>query len=558
MLRKKDTDHILMHMLRSQKGTSDLNFTPGKPLQVESSGALTKVVTNPPIDILTPYQTEMLAISVLGMDRGNFEALARAGSADCAYEVPGECRFRVNVFQTKRQLSLVLRKLETKILTLDDLGIPAIFKDMAAEKNGLILVTGATGSGKSTTLAAVLNEMNETRPIHILTIEDPIEYVHPHKKATFNQRELGTDFDTFHSSLRAALRQAPKVVLIGEMRDRETVDIGLAAASTGHLVLSTLHSIDCGQTISRIVGMFDKEEENTIRARLAECLRYVVNQRLLPKKGGGRVASQEIMGTTLRVLDLVVNGESEQKTFYEVIGASRNRGWQTHDQAIADLYAADKLTEETALAYCSNRPVLARMIDRMKQEKGIEDKDALVLNLDTSAKEVSNLIKKEWPGSGNDFPIREEIPGAGVWIIYEPRIDGKSGQVTLSFPLKIQGQVKGVPAINPKGEIIMTGTTQGGESPRVTYKTGPVQNVMVADTQMPDSVRDMVRPFFPDQFEMPNMKFTQRKVEALQRIAEQGKFQHVHPLQQIAEKAADSKEIEAIEATIKAIKEKNQ
>ena len=244
MLRKKDTDHILMHMLRSQKGTSDLNFTPGKPLQVESSGALTKVVTNPPNDILTPYQTEMLAISVLGMDRGNFEALARAGSADCAYEVPGECRFRVNVFQTKRQLSLVLRKLETKILTLDDLGIPAIFKDMAAEKNGLILVTGATGSGKSTTLAAVLNEMNETRPIHILTIEDPIEYVHPHKKATFNQRELGTDFDTFHSSLRAALRQAPKVILIGEMRDRETVDIGLAAASTGHLVLSTLHSID--------------------------------------------------------------------------------------------------------------------------------------------------------------------------------------------------------------------------------------------------------------------------------------------------------------------------
>lgn len=381
MLSKKDVGRLLMSMLRSNKGVSDLNFSPGKPLQVEADGKLTKVEFDPPIEILTPFQTEMLGLCVLGGDRGAIETIVRTGSADCAYQVPGECRFRVNVFQQRKKYSMVLRKLETKILTMEQLGLPPIFKKMAQEKNGLILVTGSTGSGKSTTLAALLNEMNETRAIHILTIEDPVEYVHPNKMGTFNQRELGTDFDTFNSSLRAALRQAPKVILIGEMRDRETVDIGLAAASTGHLVLSTLHSIDCGQTINRIVGMFEKEEEAQIRARLAECLRFVVNQRLLPKKGGGRVACQEIMGMDLRVNELVVNGETDKKSFYEVISLSRSKGWQTHDQVITDLYEADRLTEESALAYCSKKSIVARSVDRIKQERGIKGKDDLDLKL---------------------------------------------------------------------------------------------------------------------------------------------------------------------------------
>ncbi|CAM2008606.1 type IV pilus twitching motility protein PilT [Acanthopleuribacter pedis] len=556
MLRKKDTDRILMTMLRSQKGTSDLNFTPGKPLQVESSGALVPVALEPPLEKLTPYQTEMLALAVIGKDPGQFDTLVRSGSADCAYEVPGECRFRVNVFQTKQTYSLVLRKLETKILTLDDLGLPAIFKDIAAEKNGLVLVTGSTGSGKSTTLAAVLNEMNETRPIHILTIEDPIEYVHPHKKATFNQRELGSDFDTFHSSLRAALRQAPKVILIGEMRDRETVDIGLAAASTGHLVLSTLHSIDCGQTINRIVGMFDKEEEDQIRGRLNECLRYVINQRLLPRKGGGRVASQEIMGVNLRVKDMVLNGETEQKTFYEVMSVSRNRGWQTHDQAIADLYEQDKVTEETAVAYCSNRPVLSRMIDRMKQERGIKDEDALELTLDNSAAELGKLIKRIWPGSGDEFPVRHEVQSQGSWVIYEPRAEGSGSQVDLVFPIKLLGELKGLPVNNPKGEVIASGTTSGGNEPLVDYKLSALKEITLGGADMTAALKDLLPPFFPPAFKLANIKFTEGKKRALQEIAENGKFQHVNALEAIASKAVDQNEIAAIENVIKTIKER--
>ncbi len=556
MLRKKDTDRILMTMLRSQKGTSDLNFTPGKPLQVEAGGSLVPVALDPPLEQLTPYQTEMLALAVIGKDPGQYDTLVRAGSADCAYEVPGECRFRVNVFQTKQTYSLVLRKLETKILTLDDLGLPTIFKDMAAEKNGLILVTGATGSGKSTTLAAVLNEMNETRPIHILTIEDPIEYVHPHKMATFNQRELGSDFDTFHSSLRAALRQAPKVMLIGEMRDRETVDIGLAAASTGHLVLSTLHSIDCGQTINRIVGMFDKEEEDQIRGRLNECLRYVVNQRLLPKKGGGRVPSQEIMGVNLRVKDMVLNGESEQKTFYEVMSVSRNRGWQTHDQAIADLYEQDKITEETALAYCSNRPVLARMIDRMKQERGIEDENALELTLDNSAAELGKKIKQVWPGSGDEFPIRKEVQGQGAWVIYEPRVEGSGSQLELIFPIKLLGEIKGVRAANPKGFVIASGSTGGGEAALVEYKLGSLKEITVADEDMTTALKEILPPVFPVSFKLANQRFTEMKKQALQEIAEKGKFQHVTQLEVIADKAVDAQEKAALEQVIKTIKER--
>jgi twitching motility protein PilT len=241
---------------------------------------------------------------------------------------------------------------------------------MTKEKTGLILVTGATGSGKSTTLAALLNELNETKPIHIVTLEDPVEFVHPQRKATFNQREMGSDFSTFAAGLRAALRQAPKVILVGEMRDRETVEIGLAAAETGHVVMSTLHTINAGQTIDRIVGMFDQEEHHQIRIRLAETLRWVVSQRLLPKIGGGRVAALEIMGNSLRVKDSVEHGEAEGKTFYEIIEASATFGWKTFDMAVLELYDNGLVTEETALLYCSNKGVVSRGIDKIKKIKG--------------------------------------------------------------------------------------------------------------------------------------------------------------------------------------------
>ncbi len=558
MLKRKDTDRILGTMLRSHKGTSDLNFTPGKPLQVESSGELTPVNFSPPIEVLTPFQTEMLALSIVGNnDRANLETLIKTGSVDCAYELVGECRFRVNVFQQRQQYSMVLRKLESKILSLQDLGLPDIFKEMAAEKNGLILVTGATGSGKSTTLAAMLNEMNETRAIHILTIEDPIEYVHPHKKATFNQRELGSDFDTFNSSLRAALRQAPKVILIGETRDRETLDICLAAASTGHLVLSTLHSIDCGQTINRMIGMFDKEEEPQIRARLAECLRFVVNQRLLPKKGGGRAPSQEIMGMNLRVKELLINGESEGKTYYDIIGLGRNRGWKTHDQCIADLYEEDKITEETAQAYASNKSIVMRTLDRLKQERGVPDEDALELSLDTTTIEAKKLITEAWPASGTPFPLNAKFGKEdNVLIVFEPVLELQGKAANLNFPMKVQGKAPEVKGINPKGTIYMTGSVSGS-GPMLTLTGWSMTGVDIDGFTISKKAQQelilVAEPKFPPEILIANPRLTEEKKRALTRLAEIGKLPHIQILKGFMDKAQDEAEREAIAQTIKAI-----
>jgi twitching motility protein PilT len=253
---------------------------------------------------------------------------------------------------------------------------------MAREKTGLILVTGATGHGKSTTLAALLNELNESKSIHIVTLEDPVEFVHPQKMATFNQREMGNDFSTFAAGLRAALRQAPKVILVGEMRDRETVEIGLSASETGHLVMSTLHTINAGQTINRIVGMFEQDEEKQIRIRLADTIRWVVSQRLLPKVGGGRVAALEIMGTNLRVKEAIQHGESEGKTFYEIMEASASYGWKTFDMAILELYDQNLVTEETALLYCTSKGVVSRGIDKIKKTRGETTSDIGSLAID--------------------------------------------------------------------------------------------------------------------------------------------------------------------------------
>jgi twitching motility protein PilT len=241
---------------------------------------------------------------------------------------------------------------------------------MSEERNGIILLTGATGTGKTTSLAAILDEINDKKSAHVVTLEDPVEYIHSQKKATFNQRELGMDFESFASGLRAALRQAPKVILVGEMRDRETLEIGLSAAETGHLVLSTLHTVNAGQTINRIVGMFDQEEERQIRIRLADTVRWIVCQRLLPKNGGGRVAAFEIMGTNLRVKDAILNGESEGKTFYEIIEQSTAFGMMTFDQSIADLYKDGFVAEETALSYSSRKAIVGRSIDAIKAARG--------------------------------------------------------------------------------------------------------------------------------------------------------------------------------------------
>jgi twitching motility protein PilT len=263
-----------------------------------------------------------------------------------------------------------MRQLATRVPTIKEMMLPPAFYKMTAERNGIIFVTGATGSGKSTSLAAVLNEINEKSSVHVVTLEDPVEFMHSQKRATFNQRELGLDFDDFASGLRAALRQAPKVILVGEMRDRETVEIGLSAAETGHLVLTTLHTVDAGQTINRIVGMFEREEEKQIRIRLADTVRWIACQRLLPRVDGGRVAAFELLGTNLRVKDTILNGESEGKTFYEMIEQSQAFGMMTFDQSISELYKAGLVSEETAMSYSSRKAIVGRAIDSVKAARG--------------------------------------------------------------------------------------------------------------------------------------------------------------------------------------------
>ncbi len=385
-MQQAQIDYILTKMLESHGNVSDLNITTGKPFQVESSGQLVPVNFTPNISELTPFQTESFALNLIQSDRRLTEILLRDGSCDCSYQLAGKARFRVNVFSQRNRYSTVMRKLETEIPTIDQLNLPPAFRQLPKEKNGIILVTGATGSGKTTSLAAVLNVINEEQAVHTVTLEDPVEYVHPHKKATFNQRELGQDFDTFASGLRAALRQAPKVILVGEMRDRETVEIGLSAAETGHLVLSTLHTVDAGQTINRIIGMFEQEEEQQIRIRLADTVRWIVCQRLLPKVGGGRVAAFEIMGSNLQVKDLILSGETEEKTFYNTIKSLRPFGFMTFDQCILELYKSGLITEDTAMAYSSKKAIVGRGIDTLKAEHGEKTTDIEGLSLDDGYK----------------------------------------------------------------------------------------------------------------------------------------------------------------------------
>lgn len=392
---KAEVDSILSTMLESASNVSDLNLTVGKPPQIESSGILKPVeFDEASLRMLTPFQTEVFALNLIGSDRRLTEDLLTKGSCDLSYSLPGKARFRVNVFSQRGTYSIVLRKLESRIPTLADLKVPKVLGSISEEKNGLVLVTGATGSGKSSTLAAVLNIINESKAVHVVTLEDPVEFVHPHKMSTFNQREMGIDFDAFSSGLRAALRQAPKVILVGEMRDRETVEIGLTAAETGHLVLSTLHTIDAGQTISRIIGMFDKDEEELIRIRLSDTIRWIVSQRLLPKVGGGRCAAIEIMKTNIRVKDSVLHGESEGKTFYEIIDAGETYGMQTFDKSILNLYKAGLIKEETAMAYSSRKAIVGRGIDMIKSSKGEKTTDIDSLSIDKEYAKKMKQLKK--------------------------------------------------------------------------------------------------------------------------------------------------------------------
>ncbi len=369
-------------MLNKHKRVSDLNITVGKHLQVESDGVLVPVDVEPPVRKLTPFQTEVFALNLINGNRRLLRDLVTKGSCDLSYSLENKIRFRVNIFAQKGYYTSVLRKLETTIPSISAFDFPEAFVKMAREKNGLILFTGATGTGKTTSMAAILNRINEERSVHVVTLEDPIEYIHPHKKATFNQRELGDDFDTFANGLRAALRQAPKVILVGEIRDRQTLEIALTAAETGHVVFSTLHTIDAGQTINRILGMFEKDEQPQIRSRLVDTIRWIVSQRLVPRIGGGRVAAMEILSTSLRIKDLLLNGETEDKTFYKVIKEGSNSLMRTFDQHLLELFEQGLISEESALAYCSHRSEIKRGIDTIKSARGERTSDIQGLQME--------------------------------------------------------------------------------------------------------------------------------------------------------------------------------
>jgi twitching motility protein PilT len=369
-MRRAEFDQILTTMLASQPEVSDLLFTCNRPPQVESYGELKPVVLEPPIEKLTPFQIETIAMNIIGDNLWQIEDLLRHGSCDGSYALSDKARFRVNVFSQRGNYSIVCRQLNTQIPTLEQLRMPETLRLIPREKTGLVLVTGATGSGKSTTLAAILNEINRHKAVHVVTLEDPVEFLHPHNRATFNQREMGIDFDTYANGLRAALRQAPKVILVGEMRDQETVKIALSAAETGHLVLSTLHTINAGETINRILGMFDPEEQEQVRIRLADSLRWIVSQRLCPRISGGRYALIEIMGSNLRTQEAIRLGESEGKTFYEIIEASYTFGWRHFDHACQEAYELGQVTEDNALLYCTKRSVVSRGIDNLKKTRG--------------------------------------------------------------------------------------------------------------------------------------------------------------------------------------------
>jgi twitching motility protein PilT len=369
-MNKDVIDSILTTMLQTGEGISDLLFIVGKPPLTENHGILSEVKINMLGEVLSNEQVQQIAAYLINGSERLLEDFANSGSCDCSYSLRNLARFRVNVFKQNGRHAIVMRKLQAQIPTIDALGLPPIFREIVREKNGIIFVTGATGSGKTTTLAALLDELNRTQDVHVVTLEDPIEFLHTHQRCAFSQRELGKDFPNFADGLRAALRQAPKVILVGEIRDRETMEIAMTASETGHVVFTTLHTITAGQTINRIVGMFRKDEEQQVRERLADTVRFIVSQRLVSKIGGGRLLVTEILGSGLRTRETLLYGESENRTFQEIIEDGTPRGWHSFDQSLLKAYEADLITDDTAIIFCTHKNKMRRDIDMLKKVRG--------------------------------------------------------------------------------------------------------------------------------------------------------------------------------------------
>ena len=345
---------MLRQMLGTSDKVSDLLFSPGRPPQIELAGKL-EPVRIPGLEKLIPPHTASIAKLIIGNHESANESIEKTGSADLSFSAPGDARFRVNIFKQRGTYAIVMRVIPTNPPNFNDFDLPEQLKEIVDIKNGLVLVTGPTGSGKSSTLAAIIDLINETKYYHIVTIEDPIEFLHTHKNSTVHQRELHSDTPNFAIALRAALRQAPKVILVGEMRDKETMEVALEAAETGHLVLSTLHTIDASKTIERIIGVFPENEERVLRTRISQSFRYIVSQRLIPRPDGkGRVAAIEILKSTMRTREYIEKGESEGKSLIDAMEQSGHEGMQTFDGVIEKMVRNGVLTQEGAMPYATN------------------------------------------------------------------------------------------------------------------------------------------------------------------------------------------------------------
>jgi len=352
--RKFDTAQLITAMLKAHGHVSDLIFSPGRAPQIEVSGQLVELKFKG-LESLTAQDTYNIARDLMGQNEHPIRKLEQEGSADLSYGIGGVGRFRVNIFRQRGSCAVVMRVIPDRIPSFEELQLPQKLRDIVQLRNGIVLVTGPTGSGKSSTLAAVIDTMNTEKAFHILTIEDPIEFLHKHKKATIHQRELHSDTPTFALALRAALRQAPKIILVGEMRDRETMEIALEASETGHLVLSTLHTIDAAKSVERIVGAFPMSDQQGIRNRLSKAFRYIISQRLLPRKDSkGRIAAMEILTSTMRTREYVEKGETEGKSLLDAMRDGDTEGMQHFDGEIEKLIRTGAISMETGLAFATN------------------------------------------------------------------------------------------------------------------------------------------------------------------------------------------------------------
>jgi twitching motility protein PilT len=384
------TPSIIAAMLRASPKISDLIFSPGRAPQIEANGQLVQLKI-PGVGLLNSEDTARIAADLIGRNAHAVDKLKQEGSCDISYSLPKVSRFRVNVFTQRGSCAIVMRVIASNVPDFKALNLPSQLAEAAELRPGIVLVTGPTGSGKSSTLAALVDKINDERACHIITIEDPIEFLHNHKRSTIHQRELHSDAPSFALALRAALRQAPKLILVGEMRDRETIEVALDAAETGHLVYSTLHTIDAAKTVERIIGAFALSDQNAVRTRLAKSFRYIISQRLIPRKdGAGRVAAFEILKSTLRTREYVQKGEGEGKTLLDAMRDGSTEGMQYFDAEIEKLIRAEIIDIATGLSYATNPGNMQLELADLMETQAAENKRPNSTQAPAAAKKESS------------------------------------------------------------------------------------------------------------------------------------------------------------------------